>query len=135
MESISPEVFRRNYYTALKPLVIAGMAKKVARHIINGIGIFFKAVIGDQQIGIYNNSKSDAYTPVNTADDYMRFGDYIDMIRKGPAEWRIFLFNIFEHAPIYFGGFLLAGTIQQGVRKKISHVIYRGAGISDAYAF
>jgi hypothetical protein len=29
----------------------------------------------------------------------MKFGDYIDMIRRGPSEWRIFLFNLFEHVP------------------------------------
>src|SRR5579872_6069329 len=98
VESISPEVFRNNYYRPLKPLIITGLAKKWPAY-DKWNWDFFKAVLGNQEIGIYNNLKSDAYTPVNTADDYMKFGDYIDMIRRGPAEWRIFLFNIFEHAP------------------------------------
>lgn len=28
----------------------------------------------------------------------MKFGDYLDLIQKGPTEYRIFLWNIFEHA-------------------------------------
>ena len=134
VESISPEVFRRNYYRPLKPLVIAGLAKKWPAY-NKWNWDFFKAVIGDQKIGIYNNAKSDAYTPINTADDYKTFGEYIDMISQGPAEWRIFLFNIFEHAPSTIGGFHLAGTIQERFCKKISHVIYRWTGIHYPHAF
>ncbi|MCH5688551.1 hypothetical protein LWM68_32415 [Niabella sp. W65] len=43
--------------------------------------------------------KSDSYTPINTADAYMKFGDYLQMVKKGPVDLRIFLFNIFQHAP------------------------------------
>lgn len=28
----------------------------------------------------------------------MKFGDYLDLIQKGPTEYRIFLWNIFDHA-------------------------------------
>lgn len=28
----------------------------------------------------------------------MKFGEYLDMIQKGPAQYRIFLWNIFDHA-------------------------------------
>src|SRR3982750_1306359 len=72
VENISPELFKKNYYDLLRPLVITGLAKKWPAY-KKWNWDFFKEVIGNQQIGIYNNSKSDAYTPVNTADDYMRF--------------------------------------------------------------
>ncbi|HET7002687.1 MAG TPA: cupin-like domain-containing protein, partial [Puia sp.] len=127
VESISPEVFRNNYYVPLKPLVIAGLAKKWPAY-SKWNWDFFKAVLGDQQIGIYNNSKSDAYTPVNTADDYMKFGDYIDMIRKGPAEWRIFLFNIFEHAPSILEDFCWPEEYSKGFVKKYPMLFTGGQG-------
>jgi hypothetical protein len=41
---------------------------------------YLKEVAGNEKVGIYNNVKSDAYTPINTADDYKTFGEYIDMI-------------------------------------------------------
>jgi hypothetical protein len=98
LETISPDNFRQNYYGPKKPLVIRGLAREwPAYHKWNWD--LFKTILDDVQVGVYNNVKSDAYTPINKADDYMKFGTYIDMVRKGPAPWRIFLFNIFDHAP------------------------------------
>jgi Cupin-like domain len=98
VDDISPEDFKKNYYDPLKPIVINGIAKKWPAY-SKWNWDFFKSVVGNQEVGIYNNVKSDAHTPVNTADGYMKFGEYIDMIRQGQSEWRIFLFNLFEHAP------------------------------------
>ena len=96
--TISAEDFKNQYYTPMKPLVISGLSKEWPAY-EKWTWDYFKSIVGDVKVGVYNNVKSDAYTPINTADDYMKFGDYIDMVRQGPAEWRIFLFNIFEHAP------------------------------------
>ncbi len=126
-KNISPEDFKKNYYEPLKPLVINGLAKKWPAY-SKWNWDFFKAVVGDQEVGIYNNVKSDAYTPVNTADDYMKFGDYIDMIRKGPSEWRIFLFNLFEHAPSIIQDFYWPEKYSKGFVKKYPDVIYGGQG-------
>jgi hypothetical protein len=98
VETISAEEFKEQYYDPMIPLVITGLAKHWPAY-EKWNWDYFKLIVGDINVGVYNNVKSDAYTPINTADDYMKFGEYIDMIRKGPAAWRIFLFNIFEHAP------------------------------------
>ncbi len=127
VENISPEDFKNNYYKPLIPLVITGMAKKWPAY-SKWNWDFFKAVIGDQEVGIYNNIKSDAYTPVNKADDYMKFGDYIDMIRKGPAEWRIFLFNLFEHAPNLVEDFSWPEKYSKGFVKKFPMLFTGGLG-------
>jgi hypothetical protein len=79
---------------------------------------FLKKAVGDVKVGLYNNVKSDAYTPINTADDYKPFGEYIDMIRKGPSEWRIFLFNIFEHAPELTKDFMWPEHLMKGFVKR-----------------
>src|SRR6478609_115689 len=98
VQNIHPDDFKRMYYNPMRPLVIKDMAKEWAAFEKWNWDLF-KAVVGDVRVGVYNNIKSDAYTAINTADDYMLFGDYIEMVRKGPAAWRIFLFNIFDHAP------------------------------------
>ena len=84
---------------------------------------------------LYNNVKSDAYTPINTADDYKTFGEYIDMISKGPAAWRIFLFNIFDHAPQLINDFTWPEAFNERLCKKIPDVIYRWCHQHYAYAF
>ncbi|WP_431212561.1 cupin-like domain-containing protein [Puia sp. P3] len=85
VDSISAEDFRDNYYSPMKPLVIRGISKEWPAY-RNWTWDYFKSIVGDVNVGVYNNIKSDAYTPINTADDYMKFGEYIDMVRKGPAQ-------------------------------------------------
>jgi hypothetical protein len=127
VEDISPEDFKKNYYDPLTPLVISGLAKKWPAY-SKWNWDFFKAAVGNQEVGIYNNVKSDAYTPVNRADSYMKFGDYIDMIRNGPAEWRIFLFNLFEHAPSIIQDICWPEKYSKGFVKKFPMLFTGGKG-------
>lgn len=125
--TIRAEDFKNNYYNLKKPLVISGLAKEwPAYHEWNWD--YFKSVVGDVRVGVYNNVKSDAYTPINTADNYMKFGDYIDMIRNGPAEWRIFLFNIFEHAPQITADFQWPEHLMKGFIKRYPMLFVGGKG-------
>ena len=98
VENIEPEIFKNDFYRTHTPVVIKNLSKEwPARTKWNWD--YFKQVVGEKQVGVYNNVKSDAYTPINRADGYMKFGEYLDLIKKGPVELRIFLFNIFQHAP------------------------------------
>lgn len=126
VESIDPETFRKKYYTVGKPLVIKGMAKEWPAY-TKWNWDYFKEIVGDKKVGIYNNSKSDAYTPVNKADDYTTFGEYVDMISKGPAGWRIFLFNIFDHAPQLTHDFEWPDHLMKGFVKRFPMLFVGGA--------
>lgn len=117
VEQISPEDFRKNYYDTMKPLIITGLAKKWPAY-DKWNWDYFKEKLGNVKVGLYNNVKSDAYTPINTADDYKTFGQYIDMIKEGPAAWRIFLFNIFEHAPGLTKDFTWPEDLMKGFIKR-----------------
>lgn len=117
VEDIAPEDFKRNYYEKNKPLIITGLAKKWPAY-TKWNWEYFKQIVGDKKVGLYNNVKSDAYTPINTADDYKTFGEYVDMIQQGPAAWRIFLFNIFDHAPQLISDFTWPEHLMKGFVKK-----------------
>lgn len=126
VDLIAPEVFKKNYYEAGKPLIIKKLAKEwPAYHKWNWD--YFKAIVGDKKVGIYNNTKSDAYTPINKADDYTTFGEYVDMISKGPAGWRIFLFNIFDHAPQLTHDFEWPDELMKGFVKRFPMLFVGGA--------
>ncbi len=127
VESIRAEDFKANYYHPKKPLVIKGLSRQWPAY-TRWNWDYFKEVVGDVRVGVYNNIKSDAYTPINTADDYMKFGDYIDMVRKGPAEWRIFLFNIFEHAPKITSDFSWPEELMTGFVKRYPMLFVGGQG-------
>lgn len=117
VQEISVADFKKKYYNTLKPLVIKNLAKQWPAY-TKWNWDYFKNLVGNQKVGLYNNTKSDAYTPINTADDYKTFGEYIDMIKAGPAGWRIFLFNIFDHAPSLTKDFTWPEHLMKGFVKK-----------------
>ncbi len=117
VDNISPEEFKRKYYDTKKPLIIKDLAKQWPAY-TKWNWDYFKELVGNQKVALYNNIKSDAYTPINTADDYKTFGEYIDMIKAGPAGWRIFLFNIFDHAPQLIKDFTWPDDLMKGYVKK-----------------
>ena len=127
VDKISPRDFRENFYNPMKPVILTGMAKEWSAYNKWNWDLFIQEV-GHVKVGVYNNVKSDAYTPINTADDYMTFGDYISMVRKGPAEWRIFLFNIFDHAPQLITDFSWPEDYAGGFVKRYPMLFVGGKG-------
>jgi len=125
--AIDPEEFRVNYYEPMKPLIITGIAKQWPAY-TKWNWDYFQEVVGQVEVGVYNNVKSDAYTPVNKADDYMKFGDYLDMVKKGPVGLRIFLFNIFQHAPQLVSDFTWPEELLKGFVKRYPMLFVGGAG-------
>ena len=124
---VHPEEFRERYYNTMKPVVIKDLAKQWPAY-SNWSWELFQQIVGDVEVGVYNNVKSDAYTPINRADDYMKFGEYIEMVRKGPAQWRIFLFNIFDHAPQLINDFEWPDHLASGFVKRYPMLFVGGAG-------
>jgi len=127
VSNISAEDFREKYYEPRVPLVIRDLAKEWPAY-NKWNWDYFKLIVGDKKVGIYNNVKSDAYTPVNKADDYTTFGNYIDMIKQGPAAWRIFLFNIFNHAPQLTEDFTWPEHLMKGFVKRVPMLFTGGQG-------
>lgn len=126
VDKISPADFKKYYYLPKKPLVVRDMVKSWPAY-EKWNWDYFKTLVGDKKVGLYNNIKSDAYTPINTADDYKTFGEYIDMIKTGPAAWRIFLFNIFEHAPQLTKDFTWPDEFMGGFVKRYPMLFVGGA--------
>ncbi len=125
-DSIDAKVFKTSYYLPGKPVVIKNLAKEWPAS-SKWNWDYFKNLVGDKKVPLYNNVKSDAYTPINKADDYKTFGEYIDMISKGPAAWRIFLFNIFDHAPELTKDFTWPEHLMKGFVKRFPMLFVGGA--------
>ncbi|MCZ2223679.1 MAG: cupin-like domain-containing protein [Chitinophagales bacterium] len=126
VENISPKDFKEKYYDPQIPVVIKDLSKQWPAY-KKWNWDYFKAYVGDIKVALYNNVKSDAYTPINTADDYKTFGEYVDMIKNGPAGWRIFLFNIFDHAPQLKQDFTWPDHLMKGFVKKYPMLFTGGA--------
>jgi hypothetical protein len=126
LDSISPEDFKHEFYDKNMPVIIKDLAHQWPAY-TKWNWNYFKELVGDKRVPLYNNVKSDAYTPINKADDYKTFGEYIDMISQGPAGWRIFLFNIFDHAPQLINDFTWPEHLMKGFVKKYPMLFTGGA--------
>jgi hypothetical protein len=125
--SISPEDFKRYYFDQRKPLIIKDLAKNWNAY-YRWNWDHFRQLLGDKKVGIYNNTKSDAHAPVNKPDDYITFGEYIDLISRGPCEWRIFLFNMFRHCPQLIDDFDWPDEYMKGFVKRVPMLFTGGQG-------
>jgi hypothetical protein len=127
VNSISGKDFKKHYYDQKKPLIITDLAKQWPAY-SKWNWDYFIEVVGQKEVGVYNNIKSDAYTPINTADAYMKFGDYLQQVKKGPLELRIFLFNIFQHAPELAKDFTWPEHLMKGFVKNYPMLFVGGEG-------
>lgn len=127
VDAIDPASFKLNYYDTMKPVVIKNLSTEWPAYSKWGWD-YFKYTLGNVKVGVYNNTKSDAHTPINKADDYMLFGDYLDMVRQGPVQLRIFLFNLFLHAPELVQDFTWPDELMTGYVKRFPMLFVGGAG-------
>ncbi len=127
VQTISTAAFKAKYYNTMKPVVIKDMAKQWPAY-KKWTWDYFIDVVGAKEVGVYNNVKSDAYTPINTADAYMKFGDYLKKVKEGPLDLRIFLFNIFQHTPQVINDFTWPMEMMQGFVKKYPMLFVGGQG-------
>ena len=127
VESISTEDFRRHYLLPQKPVIITGLAKDWPAY-TKWNWDYFKSIVGHVMVDVYNNVRAGAKVPVNGADDTMRFGEYLDLIQKGPVELRIFLFNIFKYAPGIVRDFTFPEQFTKSFLKKYPMLFVGGEG-------
>ncbi|WP_114789369.1 cupin-like domain-containing protein [Niabella yanshanensis] len=127
VETISTGDFKTNYYNTNQPLIIKRLARQWPAY-NKWNWDYFIDIVGEKEVGVYNNVKSDSYTPINTADAYMKFGEYLQMVKKGPVDLRIFLFNIFQHAPQIVQDFTWPDEYMKGFVKRFPMLFVGGQG-------
>lgn len=125
--NISQQDFRENYLKPQKPLIITDLSHQWPAY-NKWTWDFFKGLVGNVKVGVYNNIRAGENVPVNGADGYMTFGEYLDLIQKGPVELRIFLFNIFNHAPHIVEDFTFPTQFTRGFLKRFPMLFVGGAG-------
>lgn len=124
---ITPQEFREQYLLPKVPVIITGLSREWPAY-EKWTWEFFKQLVGNVAVGVYDNTRAGAKVPVNGADDKMLFGDYLDMIQKGPAGLRIFLFNVFKYAPHIVEDFTFPDHLLKGFLKKYPMLFVGGEG-------
>jgi hypothetical protein len=126
VEQISPAEFKKNYLQAGKPLIIKGLTKSwPARE--KWTTEYLKSIAGDVTVNLMDNSKADPSKPINASVATMKFGDYLDLIKSKPTELRIFLFNLFKHAPSMVDDVVIPKDLTGGFIESMPTMFFGGS--------
>lgn len=126
VETISREDFLKNYLEPKRPLLIKGLTKDwPARE--KWTTEYLKSIAGDVEVPLYDNSKADPSKPINSAVAHMKFGDYLDLIKREPTELRIFLFNLFKKVPGLIDDVKIPKDLMGGVMESIPAMFFGGS--------
>ncbi|WP_461788419.1 cupin-like domain-containing protein [Pedobacter sp.] len=126
VEHISKEDFKKNYLDPKRPLVIKGLTKDwPARE--KWTTDYLKSIAGDVEVPLYDNSKADPSKPINAAVAHMKFGEYLDLIKREPTELRIFLFNLFKKVPGLINDVKIPKDLMGGVMESIPAMFFGGS--------
>jgi hypothetical protein len=60
---------------------------------------YFRKVAGDVNVNVHSEENAHLDKATSQAGETMRFGDYLDLIEKGPTVSRLFLFNLLRERP------------------------------------
>ncbi|MDR6514890.1 cupin-like domain-containing protein [Chryseobacterium camelliae] len=127
VDDITQEEFIRKYLKPRKPVVIKNMAKKWPAY-QKWTMDYMKQVVGDVEVPLYDSSKADPSAPINASAAKMKFGDYIDLIRREPTDLRIFLFDPIKYAPKLLEDYISPKELMGGFLDKYPNMFFGGKG-------
>ncbi|MCB9344908.1 MAG: cupin-like domain-containing protein [Saprospiraceae bacterium] len=95
---LTREEFARDYLAPLKPVIFTDLTANWPA--INKWTIdFFKEKYGDLSVPVVSSKFSQPGKGYMTAERYIPFKEYLDLLEAGPTDLRIFAWNIFRKVP------------------------------------
>nr|WP_157359321.1 cupin-like domain-containing protein [Wenyingzhuangia fucanilytica] len=95
---LTKEEFIEKYFIPQKPVVIKNASKNWPANQKWDLN-FMKEIAGDKVVPLYDNRPIDPKSKFNSPHAEMKMSDYIDLLKKEPTEYRIFLWNILKAVP------------------------------------
>lgn len=123
---LTPEEFREEYLLPKRPVVFTDLVKDwpaTEKWTFD----WFRKNYGHLEVPLYGNDFHESGKYYMTSKRKMKFGDYLSLIEKGPTELRMFLYNIFEHAPELAKDFSMP-DIMNGWNKRYYFMFFGGEG-------
>ncbi|HEX5625445.1 MAG TPA: cupin-like domain-containing protein [Saprospiraceae bacterium] len=126
VSGLGRETFESRYLDPLKPVVFKDLIQDwPARD--QWTFEFFRSRYGHLEVPIYDSSFSQGGKGYMSSSMSMKFADYLDLIEKGPTQYRIFLWNIFKHAP-ELAEYIRPFTIMNGFINELPFMFFGGQG-------
>lgn len=98
VETISKEEFLEKYFKPQKPVVIERFIEDWPAYKKWNLE-YMKKIAGDKKVPLYDNRPVDYKDGFNQPHATMRMKDYVDLLKKEPTKYRIFLWNVLKEVP------------------------------------
>lgn len=98
VETISQEDFINYYFKPQKPVVIEHFVDDwpaVKKWSLD----YMKSVAGDKIVPLYDDRPVDYNDGFNEPHAMMKMSDYVDLLKREPTKYRIFLWNVLKEVP------------------------------------
>ncbi|WP_350293182.1 cupin-like domain-containing protein [uncultured Croceitalea sp.] len=99
VKTLSKEEFIRDYFKPQKPVVIEQYIKDWPAYTKWNLE-YIKEVAGDKEVPLYDDRPVKHDEGFNEPHAKMKMADYVDLLKKGPTKFRIFLWNVIKEVPI-----------------------------------
>lgn len=104
VKTISKEMFIKHYFKPQKPVVIERCIEDWPAFSKWNLE-YIKAVAGNKIVPLYDDRPVDYKDGFNQPHTSMKMSDYVDLLKKEPTKFRIFLWNILKEVPQLQGDF------------------------------
>ena len=98
VQTITKEDFIKNYFKPQKPVVIERCIENWPAYSKWNLD-YMKEIAGDKTVPLYDDRPVDYKDGFNEPHATMKMSDYVDLLKKEPTKYRIFLWNILKEAP------------------------------------
>jgi hypothetical protein len=98
VKTISKEAFMQDYFKPQKPVVIEQYIKDWPAYSKWSLD-YIKEIAGDKTVPLYDDRPVDYDDGFNEPHAEMKMSDYVDLLKKGPTKYRIFLWNLLKEIP------------------------------------
>ena len=98
VSTITREAFIQNYFKPQKPVVIERFIEDWPAFTKWNLD-YIKQVAGDKIVPLYDDRPVNYKDGFNEPHAQMKMADYIDLLKKEPTRYRIFLWNILKQVP------------------------------------
>ena len=129
IEGVTRKEFQEQYMKPQKPVIIKHFYGKDAAIYKKWTFDYFKKELSHVKVGIYDveGKKRKDDRSYKGAKEFMRFGDYLDLIQEKPTTRRLFLFNVFKHKKELHNDFEFPDVADR-VLKKLPLAFFGGEG-------
>lgn len=98
VKTLSKKEFLKQYFKPQKPVVIERYIEDWPAYSKWNLD-YMKTVAGDKIVPLYDDRPVDYKEGFNEPHAKMKMSDYIDLLKKEPTKYRIFLWNILKEIP------------------------------------